>query len=315
MIRLNKDGKSTSIDLSKVKKNSADSGNRGSTIRLEKQGERRSIDLSKARKDSVDRKIQITLRWRAAVDLDLHAFGITKSGQLNHIFFGNKGKSNALPFITLDKDAGVGNTAGDNEENLVVHNLDEYSKIVFAANIFRIFGFLSQGDNFGDHDGSVIVTALGQNFEVPLTSTEIGKWALIASIDNSVDPPCVVNINRVVTTEPDQSTIQDLDPGMTKRSRTNNAVQKTTQNADRQNFLCKKNPAGILAILLGAFGVHKFYLGFFGTGFIMLGLTLGSFFLLLFPIALVGFIEGIIYLSKNEDAFYQDYGVNKKNWF
>ena len=101
-------------------------------IRLEKRGEKKAIDLTKTRADSVGQKIQITLRWRAAVDLDLHAFAITKKGCFEHIYFSNKGSAKELPFITLDKDAGVGNTAGDNEENLVVHKLDEYSKIVFG---------------------------------------------------------------------------------------------------------------------------------------------------------------------------------------
>ena len=62
--------------------------------------------------------------------------------------------------------------------------------------------------------------------------------------------------------------------------------------------------AGLLAIFLGVFGVHKFYLGYHTTGFIMLGVTiLGS--LLTIGIAagvvwLIGVIEGIIYLTKSQ---------------
>lgn len=73
----------------------------------------------------------------------------------------------------------------------------------------------------------------------------------------------------------------------------------------------KKMVAGILGILLGAFGAHKFYLGYQKEGIIQLVVTLvtcglGS---------MVGFVEGIIYLTKSDDDFYQTYQVGKKPWF
>ena len=77
--------------------------------------------------------------------------------------------------------------------------------------------------------------------------------------------------------------------------------------------------AGRLAIFLGVFGVHKFYLGYHTTGFIMLGVTiLGS--LLTIGIAagvvwLIGVIEGIIYLTKSQSEFEQLYVFNKREMF
>ena len=77
--------------------------------------------------------------------------------------------------------------------------------------------------------------------------------------------------------------------------------------------------AGLLAIFLGMFGVHKFYLGYHTTGFIMLGVTiLGS--LLTIGIAagvvwLIGVIEGIIYLTKSQSEFEQLYVFNKREMF
>ena len=74
--------------------------------------------------------------------------------------------------------------------------------------------------------------------------------------------------------------------------------------------------AGLLAIFLGVFGVHKFYLGYHTTGFIMLGVTiLGS--LLTIGIAagvvwLIGVIEGIIYLTKSQSEFEQLYVFSKR---
>lgn len=77
--------------------------------------------------------------------------------------------------------------------------------------------------------------------------------------------------------------------------------------------------AGLLAIFLGVFGVHKFYLGYHTTGFIILGVTiLGS--LLTIGIAagvvwLIGVIEGIIYLTKSQPEFEQLYVFNKREMF
>ncbi len=78
--------------------------------------------------------------------------------------------------------------------------------------------------------------------------------------------------------------------------------------------------AGLLCdFLLGVFGVHKFYLGYHTTGFIMLGVTiLGS--LLTIGIAagvvwLIGVIEGIIYLTKSQSEFEQLYVFNKREMF
>ncbi|WP_281231439.1 TM2 domain-containing protein [Flavobacterium gelatinilyticum] len=72
----------------------------------------------------------------------------------------------------------------------------------------------------------------------------------------------------------------------------------------------KKVTAGILAILLGGFGVHKFYLGYSKEGIIqlILGLLCGVG-------AVIALIEGIIYLTKSDEDFYQTYQVGQKGWF
>jgi TM2 domain-containing membrane protein YozV len=59
--------------------------------------------------------------------------------------------------------------------------------------------------------------------------------------------------------------------------------------------------AGILALLLGGIGAHKFYLGQTGLGVLYL-----CFSWTLIP-ALVGFIEGILYLTKSDEEFQQKY--------
>lgn len=83
----------------------------------------------------------------------------------------------------------------------------------------------------------------------------------------------------------------------------------------------KKNriTAGILAILLGCFGAHKFYLGYKWTGIIFLVFFWGSMSLSYPPttliIAVISVIEGILYLCKSDEEFQQTYVIEKKRMF
>ena len=70
----------------------------------------------------------------------------------------------------------------------------------------------------------------------------------------------------------------------------------------------KKVVAGILAILLGGLGIHKFYLGYTKEGIITIILCFGCG-------GLIGIIEGIIYLTKSDEDFVKTYITGKKGWF
>ncbi len=79
-----------------------------------------------------------------------------------------------------------------------------------------------------------------------------------------------------------------------------------------------KVAAGVLAILLGGLGIHKFYIGAPGAGVIMLLCTFLGWVLLFIPtliVWLISIIEGIIYLTKSDEDFYETYEVGKKGWF
>ena len=71
----------------------------------------------------------------------------------------------------------------------------------------------------------------------------------------------------------------------------------------------KKIVAGILAICLGSFGVHKFYLGYTKAGIIQIVLSL-----LCGIGGILGIIEGIIYLTKSDADFVATYITGKKEW-
>lgn len=60
--------------------------------------------------------------------------------------------------------------------------------------------------------------------------------------------------------------------------------------------------AAILAFFLGSFGIHRFYLGQIGLGFLYL-----LFFWTAIP-GIVGFIEGIIFITMSDEDFALRYG-------
>lgn len=80
----------------------------------------------------------------------------------------------------------------------------------------------------------------------------------------------------------------------------------------------KKMLAGILGIVLGSLGIHKFILGYTTEGVIMLVVSVLGWFLCGIPslvMAVIGIIEGIMYLTKSDQEFVQTYVINKKGWF
>lgn len=72
-----------------------------------------------------------------------------------------------------------------------------------------------------------------------------------------------------------------------------------------------KMVAGILAILLGVFGVHHFYLGNMKMAWIYLGVSIVSCGLLSPFTAIAGIVDGVMYLTKPDDVFQRNY----MNWF
>ncbi len=87
----------------------------------------------------------------------------------------------------------------------------------------------------------------------------------------------------------------------------------------------KKLPSALLAIFLGHLGIHKLYYGATNAGLTMLILSVVGWILTPFTcgitallpacMGIVGFIEGIIYLTKPDGQFYSEYQIMHKPWF
>ncbi|MCF8070693.1 MAG: stress response protein [Desulfobacterales bacterium] len=164
---------------------------------------------------------QAQLRWKTAVDLDLHCFYRLKSGTdasppspsvlkrlfkergeaggEGHIYFSNRGSKTSTPWIFLDEDAGIGDVAGDNEENIYFTQIDRIEHALIVANIYN-----KPNSNFSTYDGLVIVRVGGQEIEVPLTENKTGSWCVIARIDNSNSngSPQLINVNKTQSSKP-----------------------------------------------------------------------------------------------------------------
>lgn len=76
---------------------------------------------------------------------------------------------------------------------------------------------------------------------------------------------------------------------------------RVTDGSSSNSSTKDRTTAGILAILLGGIGAHKFYLNDTGMGILYL------IFCWTFIPAIVGLIEGILYLTKSDSEFQNKY--------
>lgn len=159
--------------------------------------------------------LMATLKWTAAVDLDLMAFYQAKNGRAGGIFFDNyagvaTGSLNEFPFIELSSDAGVDAKSGEHEKVLHITKLDELAELYICAVNFTD-AVQNRNQSFSGYDAKVaVVDNKGQLAEVPLDSQEPGVVAVIAKVDNtSATGVKLVKENRIM----DVATFQKTIPG------------------------------------------------------------------------------------------------------
>ena len=93
--------------------------------------------------------------------------------------------------------------------------------------------------------------------------------------------------------------------------------------SDTAHYEKSKVAAALLALFLGAFGIHKFYLGYTAQGFIMLIGTIAGAVLILvaigiliiMAISIIALVEFVLYLTKSDEEFHETYVVNNRPWF
>ena len=89
---------------------------------------------------------------------------------------------------------------------------------------------------------------------------------------------------------------------------------------NQQAVHSQKMTAGILGIVLGAvglgwIGVHKFMLGHTNAGLISLIVSIVTCGIAAIVFNIISIIEGILYITKSDEEFYQTYVAEQKDWF
>jgi TM2 domain-containing membrane protein YozV len=88
-----------------------------------------------------------------------------------------------------------------------------------------------------------------------------------------------------------------------------------TNAYNQEDVSSMKILAGVLGIVLGPLGIHKFVLGYTGAGLVMLLVSVLSLGILAPIMGIIGLIEGIVYLTCPNQRFYDTYMVGEKTWF
>lgn len=128
--------------------------------------------------------IKLTASWTEAADLDIAALYEAKDGRKGMVYFGSKGDLNGFPHMKLDKDAGVGDKGGANQETMKIAKLDDM-KIVHLC--IWDYGNVQKGEP-GRFGGTVKVELVDNNstsHAVKLDGNPIANVVVIATIDNS----------------------------------------------------------------------------------------------------------------------------------
>lgn len=176
-------------------------------MELKGKNESTSMKLKPKETGSGHQEVVATLKWTAAVDLDLHVYYSPKGAVLQPakkgflgiggspakmsgegtISFRNYGSLTSAPFIKLDKDSGVGGVVaeGGNKETMTItqKGLEAASRIhllVWDWDQVKVGG----PARFADSDAKItVVDNLGTEHDVKLETGAMGNIACIASLE------------------------------------------------------------------------------------------------------------------------------------
>lgn len=109
--------------------------------------------------------------------------------------------------------------------------------------------------------------------------------------------------------------IDSADPSCPYCGARQRVVRRERIDPEIQDAASKKIAAGVCALLVGALGIHKFILGMNTPAIIMLLVTVLTCGIAGSVMGVIGMVEGIIYLTKSDEEFYELYIVEQKEWF
>lgn len=160
-------------------------------MRLKQKGEEAFISL---------KNLTVTMTWTTAADFDLAALYKTKNDATGLVYFGDMGKLDSFPFMALNKDEGVGDSAGDKQEVLTIAQLEEMKHVwLLCWDYNRVK--VGEKARFKDSDVQLTITdQAGQNSTVEIDTNEESNVCCLAVIDNtSPSGAMLINASRPAT--------------------------------------------------------------------------------------------------------------------
>ncbi len=131
------------------------------------------------------KQFMVTLKWTSAADFDLAAVYESKAGKIGMVYFGELGSLNEFPFMQLSGDEGVGDSGGDNQEEMRVTKFEDMKYIYVVC---WDYGAVQDGKpaRFAGSDVSVsVMDDAGASHAVKLDTGDAGNTCVVATVDNS----------------------------------------------------------------------------------------------------------------------------------
>jgi len=165
----------------------------------------------KGQDDVIDvKQLTVSMQWTTAADFDLAAAYESKEGQRGLIYFGQLGCLDVFPYICLNKDEGVGDSGGYNEEVLVINNLANMNAIwLFCWD----YNMVQAGKTARFKDSDVRLTISddsGRSNSVEVDTGETGNICYLACIDNTSPMGAMLTNTSLTGTLKGLKTIEQL---------------------------------------------------------------------------------------------------------
>jgi len=148
------------------------------------------------------KQLLVKMSWTTAADFDLAAMYLEKGkaqGQEGLVYFGDLGNLNALPFMQLSGDEGVGDAGGDNEEEMRIARFDDMAYVwILCWDYTKVQ--VGQPARFKGSDVKLTVADdQGNTHNMVLDTGDLGNVALMATIDNTGPVPKLTNTSKAGT--------------------------------------------------------------------------------------------------------------------
>lgn len=144
-------------------------------------------------------KLTVSMKWTTAADFDLAAIYETKDGKQGIVYFGDLGNLNAFPYMSLNKDEGVGDKGGNNEETMQICRLEDMKYIWICCWDYNMVQH-GKSARFKDSDVNLTLTnETGKSMSVMVDTGDLGNVCCLATLDNTGDTPKLVNTSRAGT--------------------------------------------------------------------------------------------------------------------